>query len=187
MASGIRIFACEATLNYYNLTEDDLAFGVETVPPGSPPWEGCRRARDGVTSSSDESHSPPARFGGTGCQRDHMPLHASADTTTHNDSPVLIYIYSPECGACRQFDREVGPIYEKTAESLALPLERVLIDEWQADRHQLVECASAEVIGTPTFLQIRDCQELDRITGYSDAELFWLGHRRMMNRIASDQ
>ena len=115
------------------------------------------------------------------------PLHASADTTTHNDSPVLIYIYSPECGACRQFDREVGPIYEKTAESLALPLERVLIDEWQADQHQLVECASAEVIGTPTFLQIRNCQELDRITGYSDAELFWLGHRRMMNRIASEQ
>ena len=116
-----------------------------------------------------------------------MPLHASADTTTHNDSPVLIYIYSPECGACRHFDREVGPIYEKTAESLALPLVRVLIDEWQADRHQLVECASAEVIGTPTFLQIRNCQELDRITGYSDAELFWLGHRRMMNRIASEQ
>ena len=114
-------------------------------------------------------------------------LYASADTTTHNDSPVLIYIYSPECGACRQFDREVGPIYEKTAESLALPLERVLIDEWQADRRQLVECASAEVIGTPTFLQIRNCQELDRITGYSDAELFWLGHRRMMNRIASEQ
>ena len=83
-------------------------------------------------------------------------LYASADTTTHNDSPVLIYIYSPECGACRQFDREVGPIYEKTAESLALPLERVLIDDWQADRHQLVECASAEVIGTPTFLQIRN-------------------------------
>ena len=114
------------------------------------------------------------------------PLHASADTAAHSDSPVLIYIYSPECGACRQFDREVGPIYENTAESRALPLERVLIEDWQAGRHQLVECASAEVIGTPTFLQIRDCQELDRITGYSDAELFWLGHRRMMNRIPSD-
>jgi len=114
-------------------------------------------------------------------------LHSSADTAAHSDSPVLIYIYSPECGVCGQFDREVGPIYENTAESLALPLERVLIDDWQADRHQLVECASAEVIGTPTFLQIRNCQELDRITGYSDAELFWLGHRRMMNRIASDQ
>ena len=116
-----------------------------------------------------------------------MPLHVSADTAGRSDAPVLIYIYSPECGACRQFDREVGPIYDKTAESLALPLERVLIDDWQADRHELVECASAEVIGTPTFLQIRDCQELDRITGYSEAELFWLGHRRMMNRIKSDQ
>ena len=115
-----------------------------------------------------------------------MPLHASADTAARSDSPVLIYIYSPECGACRQFDREVGPIYSKTVESLALPIERVLIDDWQAKRHQLVECASAAVIGTPTFLQIQNCQELDRITGYSDAELFWLGHRRMMNRIESD-
>ena len=34
MASGIRIFACKATLNYFTLTEDDLAFGVETVPSG---------------------------------------------------------------------------------------------------------------------------------------------------------
>ena len=116
-----------------------------------------------------------------------IPLNAFADTAAHSDSPVLVYIYSPECGACRQFDREVGPIYNKTAESLALPLERVLIDDWKADRHQLVKCASAEIIGTPTFLHIRNCKELDRITGYSDAELFWLGHRRMMNRIASDQ
>ena len=115
-----------------------------------------------------------------------FPPSASADTAARSDSPVLIYIYTPECYACRQFDREVGPIYSKTDESLTLPLERVLIDDWQANRHQLVECASAEVIGTPTFLQIRNCQELDRITGYSDAELFWLGHRRMINRIESD-
>ena len=116
-----------------------------------------------------------------------MPLQASADTAAHSDSPVLIYIYSPECGACRQFDGEVGAIYPKTDESPSLPMERVLIYDWQAKRHQLVECASAAVIGTPTFLQIQNCQELDRISGYSDAELFWLGHRRMMNRIESDQ
>ena len=116
-----------------------------------------------------------------------LPPGAYADIAAGTDSPVLIYIYCPECDACRQFVREVGPIYSKTDESLELPLERVLIDDWQANRHHLVECASAEVIVTPTFLQIRDCQELDRITGYSDAELFWLGHRRMMNRIKSDQ
>ena len=112
-----------------------------------------------------------------------MPLHASPDGEISVGSPVLIYIYSPDCGACRQFDIEVGAIYPKTNESIALPMERVLIDDWQAKRHQLVKCASAAVIGTPTFLQIQNCQELDRITGYSDAELFWLGHRRMMNRI----
>ena len=115
-----------------------------------------------------------------------LPPGAYADTAAGTDSPVLIYIYSPECDACRQFDREVGPIYSKTHGSFTLPLERVLIDDWQTNRHQLVECASEEVIGTPTFLQIRNCQELDRITGYSDAGLFWLGHRRMINRIASD-
>ena len=111
------------------------------------------------------------------------PLRAASDAAAHSGSPVLIYIYSPECGACRQFDGEIGAIYPKTDESAALPLERVLIDDWQANRHQLVECASAEVIGTPTFLQIQNCQELDRITGYSEAELFWLALRRMMNRI----
>ena len=112
-----------------------------------------------------------------------MPLRAALNPEARDGSPVLIYVYSPECGACRQFDGEVGAIYPKTNESLALPMERVLIDDWQARRHQLVECASAAVIGTPTFLQIQNCQELDRITGYSDAELFWLGLRRMMNRI----
>ena len=116
-----------------------------------------------------------------------MPLYATLDPEARDGSPMLIYVYSPECGACRQFDGEVGAIYPKTNESLALPMERVLIDDWQAKRHQLVECASAAVIGTPTFLQIQNCRELDRITGYSDAELFWLGHRRMMNRIESEQ
>ena len=116
-----------------------------------------------------------------------MPLYAALDPEARDGSPMLIYVYSPECGACRQFDGEVGAIYPKANESLALPMERVLIDDWQAKRHQLVECASAAVIGTPTFLQIQNCRELDRITGYSDAELFWLGHRRMMNRIESEQ
>ena len=48
-----------------------------------------------------------------------MPLHASAGSETRGNAPVLIYIYSPECGACRQFDHEVAPIYHKTDESIA--------------------------------------------------------------------
>ena len=51
-----------------------------------------------------------------------MTLHASSGLETRGNAPVLIYIYSPECGSCRQFDHEVAPIYHKTDESIALPL-----------------------------------------------------------------
>ena len=34
LISGIRIFACENTLSSYNLTTEDLAFGIESVPSG---------------------------------------------------------------------------------------------------------------------------------------------------------
>lgn len=34
LASGVRFFACENTMTSFNLTEDDLAFGIETVPSG---------------------------------------------------------------------------------------------------------------------------------------------------------
>ena len=181
MASGIRIFACEATLNYYNPTEDDLAFGVETAS-GVAAIGDCKRAKDGVTSSSDESHSSspywrrwlPARPPAPGrlCRYDGPQRLACTD-----------HIYSPKCGACRQFDRE-GPIYNKTAESLR---------HWSdADRrlasnqHQLTNAPRRRSSARRLFAD-PDRQELDRIIGYSDAELFWLGHRRMMNRIGSDQ
>ena len=96
---------------------------------------------------------------------------------------LLIYVYSPDCGACRQFDREIGPIYPKTTEAARLPLHKVLLGDWQTGATELAECAADAVIGTPTFLQVQDCRELDRITGYSDAELFWLSLRRMINRL----
>ena len=71
MASGIRIFACEATLNYYNLTEDNLAFGVETVPSGVAALGRLQASEGWGYIKPDESHCPATRFSGTGCQRDH--------------------------------------------------------------------------------------------------------------------
>lgn len=34
LAAGIRVFACETTMIAANISEDDLAFGIETVPSG---------------------------------------------------------------------------------------------------------------------------------------------------------
>ena len=96
---------------------------------------------------------------------------------------VLVYIYSPSCGACQQFDREVGPIYPKTTEAQTLPMQKIRYEAWRDGTAPFAHCAMSPVLGTPTFIQIRGCEELDRVTGYSDQELFWLALRRMLNRL----
>ena len=106
LASGIRIFACEATLNFYNLTEDDLAFGVETVPSGVAALGQAAGARKmglhQALMSADSAVS--AGLAGTLCGTTHAAASSAAASDTRQD-PVLIYMYSPECGACRQFDQ----------------------------------------------------------------------------------
>jgi hypothetical protein len=96
---------------------------------------------------------------------------------------VLVYIYSPSCGACQQFDREVGPIYPKTTEAQTLPMQKIRYEAWRDGTAPFAHCAVSPVLGTPTFIQMRGCEELDRVTGYSDQELFWLALRRMLNRL----
>ena len=77
------------------------------------------------------------------------PLPASDTGKT-----LLIYVYSPDCGACRQFDSEIGPIYPKTTEAARLPLHKVLLDDWQR-RDRIRGMRRSAVIGTPTFLQVQ--------------------------------
>ena len=62
--------------------------------------------------------------------------HAAASSAPASDTgkTLLIYVYSPDCGACRQFDSEIGPIYPKTTEAARLPLHKVLLDDWQRAR-----------------------------------------------------
>ena len=102
----------------------------------------------------------------------------------HPGQTVLVYIHSPTCGACAQFDREVGAIYPKTEESALLPLQRISLEAWQDGQHDHSDCMASPVSSTPTFVQIQNCQEIDRVTGYSDEALFWLALRRMVNRLA---
>ena len=100
------------------------------------------------------------------------------------DSDVnLVYIYSPTCGACQQFDREVARIYPKTPEAKQLPLLKVRLEDWRSGQTPFTDCSLPTVFGTPTFIQMRGCKEIDRVTGYSDQELFWLSLGRMVNRV----
>lgn len=108
---------------------------------------------------------------------------AVSDLPLAEEDVVLIYIYSPSCGACQQFDREVGPVYPKTTEAQTLPIQKIRYEAWRDGTAPFTDCAVLPVLGTPTFIQIRGCEELDRVTGYSDQELFWLSLRRMLNRL----
>jgi hypothetical protein len=94
----------------------------------------------------------------------------------------LLYIYSPDCGACMKFDQEIAGIYPKTQEAQNLPLVKIDLVDWRAGTHAASQCAVNPVLGTPTFIQIHDCTEVDRITGYSNDELFWFALKRMDNR-----
>ena len=93
----------------------------------------------------------------------------------------LVYVYSPDCGACMKFDKEVGAIYDKTKESTQLPMIKIELGQWQQGDHSLRQCDTQDVFTTPTFIHLQDCIEVDRITGYSSDELFWFALERMDN------
>lgn len=92
----------------------------------------------------------------------------------------LLYFFSPHCGACQKFEREIASIYEKTSESRKMPIKKILFEEtMDLSDYEL----SGAVFATPTFVAINESgRELDRITGYSDDELFWLSLRRLYNK-----
>lgn len=106
------------------------------------------------------------------------PQHSVAESST-----VLIYVFSPDCGACMQFDRDIKPVYPKTDEAGLMPMRPVSLEDWRAGNHAFSHCSVSEVFATPTFIKLTQCVEQDRLTGYSDPELFWLSVARMINRL----
>jgi hypothetical protein len=81
----------------------------------------------------------------------------------------LVMFESETCTWCERFDKEIGPIYPKAAESSCAPLRRVDIhDPRPAD---LVHIKG--VLYTPTFVLVEDGHEVSRLTGYPGEDFFW--------------
>jgi len=81
----------------------------------------------------------------------------------------LIMVTSDDCPFCQAWERDVGVVYDKSPYAPALPLTRV--DMADAMPEDVV--LETPVVGTPTFLVIRDGKEIDRQRGYDGAEMFW--------------
>ena len=84
----------------------------------------------------------------------------------------LIMVTSEVCPSCKAWERDVGAVYDKSPYARKLPLSRVEIGS-KMPKNAAIE---KPVVETPTFLIIRNGQEIDRQRGYVDAEIFfwWL-------------
>lgn len=85
----------------------------------------------------------------------------------------LVMFVRPGCPWCERWDRDIAPIYPRTAEGRAAPLRRVDLSAAGAEAW-----LAAPVRYTPTFVlraahRERAQQEHGRITGYAGEDAFW--------------
>ena len=84
-------------------------------------------------------------------------------------STRLVMVTSDHCPFCQAWERDIGVVYEKSPYMPSLPLTRVDIGSAMPEGVTL----QSPVRGTPTFLIIHNGQEIDRQSGYDNAEMFW--------------
>lgn len=78
----------------------------------------------------------------------------------------LIMVEQDGCHWCIEWDREIGPGYPKSAEGKFAPLQRV-------KRGDTALKGFDPVIYTPTFLVVRNGEEVGRVTGYAGKMFFY--------------
>lgn len=113
-----------------------------------------------------------------------MILSTAMGLAPGSRADTLVYVYDDACAACQKFDREIAGTYQHTEEGERLPMVKINLADWQSGEHEFSRCQIRPVRGTPTFIQVVNCQERDRIAGYTSDELFWMAVNRMVNSIA---
>jgi hypothetical protein len=81
----------------------------------------------------------------------------------------LVMFEQTGCGWCETFDREIAPIYPKTAEGQRAPLRRVNIDRPVPPDLSFVEVERL----APLFVLVDKGEEIGRIRGYPGEDHFW--------------
>ena len=90
-----------------------------------------------------------------------LPIPAAADT-------YLLMAEEDGCMWCARWNKEIAHIYPKTAEGQAAPLTRYDVNSESPDVR-----FERRVLFTPTFILVRDGEEVGRIEGYPGEDFFW--------------
>lgn len=90
----------------------------------------------------------------------------------------LLVAHDTSCGDFARWQSEIGPGYAESKLGRGAPLLRV---NMQGPWPNGLALASAPR-QTPTFILIRDGQEIGRIEGYGEASRFWVQLNSLMNQ-----
>jgi hypothetical protein len=81
----------------------------------------------------------------------------------------LVMFEQAGCGWCETFDREIAPVYPKTAEGQRAPLRRVNIDRPVPPDLSFIQVERL----APLFVLVNNGEEIGRIRGYPGEDHFW--------------
>ena len=81
----------------------------------------------------------------------------------------LIMITDDKCIFCRAWEKEIGNVYSKTNVAKHFPLKKIQF----YDLDEKFNRQYSNIWGTPIFIFVMDGEEVGRVEGYTDAEIFW--------------
>ena len=110
-------------------------------------------------------------------------VFAVAGTSARAES-LLFMAEEAGCLWCAMWDREIAPIYPKTTEGQAAPLQRFDIHGDEPDGITFLN----RITYTPTFILVNKGKEVARIEGYPGEDFFWglLGRMLTEAQISDD-
>jgi hypothetical protein len=97
------------------------------------------------------------------------------------DGLELVMVEQRGCAYCLAWHADVGPEYSITPEGRAAPLRMVDLRALPEDL-----TLARRPVYTPTFILVRDGQEIGRMEGYPGEDFFWALLDRMLTQADAD-
>ena len=94
------------------------------------------------------------------------PIFQSVDA---KDTSLMIMITDKNCLYCIVWEKQIGKIYPKTEIAKKFPLHRIEVKNFV--NYTKYDLKKTNI--TPTFIFIKNDNEVGRIEGYTNPEMFW--------------